>query len=114
MSIEGFYAITFRGNDGWGIGMVIFRDGAITGADAGGVLYDGYYADRGEHLDLNARIRVPPGVGLVQGVAGQPAWSSYDFTAVVPKRALDSNEPVRMELPNGPVNVIFRRVRPIP
>lgn len=111
--VQGFYAVTFRGAAAWGIGMVILHDGWITGADVGGVLIDGSYVDQGDQLAITVRSRIPPGVSLVQGVPGQPAWSSGEFSAVVPKQALDNGEPVLLNASAGPVNVIFRRVREI-
>lgn len=109
--IDGFYAITFRGTADWGMGMFILKAGKITGADIGGVIYDGSYVEHEEHVDVSVNARVPPGATLVQGVPAQSVWTTYDFSGALPKRALDTNEPVLLNLPPGPVNVIFKRVR---
>ena len=43
--MDGIYSVTFRGAVDWGIGMLVLRKGVVTGADAGGIYYDGHYRD---------------------------------------------------------------------
>lgn len=109
--MDGIYTITFRGAATWGAGMLVLQNGSVTGADTAGVLYDGQYADKGSYLAITMQMTVPPGVSLVQGTPTQPKAYTFSFTASVPKNAMESGEPVLMQLPQGPVNVIFRRLR---
>lgn len=58
--IDGIYQITFRGAADWGIGILHLKDRVITGADVGGVLYDGAYSGQGEKLNLILHARFRP------------------------------------------------------
>lgn len=109
--MEGIYSIVFRGEANWGMGMLIFHGGLITGADDGGALYDGTYVERGSNIEMAMVMTVPPGTVLVQGTAAQPTTYTVPINEMFPKSALETNEPVFMDLPPGPVNVIFRRLR---
>ena len=109
--IAGIYSITFRGAADRGIGMLVLQGGTVTGADAAGVLFDGTYKEDGERVSFSLTMTVPPGVVLVQGTAPRPVPDEVPIAASVPVKALDNFEPVLMEMPPGPVNVIFRRLR---
>lgn len=108
---EGIYSITFRGAADWGMGMFILQGGKLTGADAAGVLYDGGYSEQDGQLVLDVTMRVPPGVGLVQGVPPQQKPYDVHFVARIPPEAIETQSPVLLSLPPGPVNVIFRWLR---
>jgi hypothetical protein len=109
--LDGIYLITFRGRADWGMGMLILQRGVITGADTGGALYDGSYLECGANLQLKLTLTVPPGATLVQGTPAQPNQYSISSETTLPTKALLSGEPILVQLPPGPVNVIFRRLR---
>lgn len=109
--IDGIYSITFRGSDDWGMGMLIFQNGTIVGVDAGGVEFDGQYHLGPTGVEVTATMTVPAGATLVQGTKAQPFPYEIPFTLMVPRSAFDNGQPVLLELPPGPVNVIFRRLR---
>jgi hypothetical protein len=109
--LDGIYSITFRGRADWGMGMLILQRGVITGADTGGVLYDGSYLERGAYLQLKLTLTVPPGATLVQGTLAQPKQYSISSEMTLLTKALLEGKPTLVELPPGPVNVIFRRLR---
>jgi hypothetical protein len=111
--LDGIYSITFRGRADWGMGLLILQNGVITGADAAGALYDGSYQERGPDVDVKLTLTVPPGVTLVQGTAPQPKQYSVSSQTTLPIRAMLEGKPILMDLPPGPVNVIFRRLRAI-
>jgi hypothetical protein len=110
---EGIYAINFRGEVGWAMGLLELRDGIVAGADVSGVTYDGTYSETEQDIRLDLTLKVPPGVSLVQGTIVQPAEYSIRFQATIPKHAIETNQPVLLDLPPGPVNVIVRRLRPL-
>ena len=83
----------------------------MTGADAAGATFDGTYKEDGERVSFTLTMTVPPGVVLVQGTPARPVSYEVPIAASVPIRALNSLEPVRLEMPQGPVNVIFRRLQ---
>ena len=109
--IDGIYQITFRGAVDWGIGILHLKDEVITGADVGGVLYDGVYSGQGEKFKFDLTCTVPPGVSLVQGTPPQSNEYSFKFSLDLAKKDLESQQPVLIQLPPGPVNVIFKRLR---
>jgi hypothetical protein len=111
LMLDGIYTMTFRGSADWGIGMLVLRGGKVTGADAGGALYDGRYVERPDGLLVEMTMTVPAGLSLVQGTPPQAKPYEVPFNALIPKRALENSEPVLVELPPGPVNVIVRRLR---
>lgn len=111
--MDGIYIIRFRGAADWGLGMLLLQAGKITGADAGGVIYDGVYGDAGEYLQVNLAMAVPPGATLVQGTPPQPTAYTIPVCAKIPKSAIHSGQPVLLQLPPGPVNVIFQKLRDI-
>lgn len=109
--MDGIYSIAFRGSADWGIGLLLLRKGTVTGADGGGILYDGDYQDAGALIEFNITMSVPPGATLVQGTPARPTAYTISFGANIPRTALNEAHPVLLELPQGPVNVIFRRLR---
>ena len=111
MAIDGIYSITFRGAADWGMGLLLFQNHSITGADVGGVLYDGNFSETGENITADVNLKVPPGVTLVQGTVPSPKETEFSFSATIPKRAMSTQEPVLVMMPVGPVNVIFRCLR---
>jgi len=109
--VDGIYQITFRGAADWGMGVLILKDGIITGADVGGALYDGTYSDVGDSISSNITLTVPPGVTLVMGTQPQSKEYSFQFTLSLSKQAIETRQPVLAQLPVGPVNVIFNCLR---
>jgi hypothetical protein len=109
--LDGIYSITFRGRTDWGMGMLLIQSGIITGADSGGVLYDGKYIDNGDSVALDVKMTVPPGATLVQGTPARSTAYTIPIQENVPKSALAAGTPVLLNLPPGPVNVIFRKLR---
>ena len=109
--MEGIYSIAFRGASDWGMGLLLFRAGRLTGADVGGVLYDGTYRDAGEIIAVNAELTVPPGATLVQGIPARPVAFKIPFEVQINREALQNQQPILIQLPVGPVNVIFKFLR---
>jgi hypothetical protein len=109
--VDGIYAMNFRGAVGWGMGLLELRHGIVAGADVLGVTYDGTYSETEQEIRLDLRLTIPPGVSLVQGTAPRPIEYSVPFQATIPKNAIATSEPILVDLPPGPVNVIVRRLR---
>lgn len=112
--IEGIYSISFRGRSDWGMGMLHLQNGMLTGADAAGITYEGRYSEFENSISFNVKMTVPPDTPLVQGTAPQSVQRTIEFDATVSKSALDTGAPVTINMPPGPVNVIFRRLRSLP
>jgi hypothetical protein len=100
--IDGIYTMTYRGAISWGIGVLVLRRGTVTGADAAGGLYDGRYVEQADNVVLEMKMTVPAGMELVQGTPPQPKPYEVPFNATIPKRAIETSEPVLVPLPPGP------------
>jgi len=111
VAVDGIYSITFRGAADWGMGLLLLQNNAITGADVGGALYDGTFTETDDSITANIKLTVPPGVTLVTGTMPSPEVTEIPFSATIPKRAMDTQEPVLIQMPVGPVNIIFKRLR---
>ena len=62
--MEGIYAIYFTGRVGSGSGLLLLKNGVISGADIAGGIYDGSYTLEGMGaLNANVRLTLPPGEG---------------------------------------------------
>jgi hypothetical protein len=111
LAVDGIYSMHFRGAADWGMGILVLEGGKITGADSSGALYDGGYLVQGSEIEVRMIVTVPPGVTLVQGTPARPTSYQFPIDMRMPANFLETQEPVRMELPPGPINVIFRRLR---
>ncbi len=109
--VDGIYSITFRGAVDWGLGLLILQKGTITGADAGGISYDGNYTIENSSINFNAMLTVPPGASLVQGTPVKSISYEIPINALFSEDVLKNGELVTLEMPQGPVNVIFRLLR---
>lgn len=109
--VDGIYQITFRGTADWGMGMLLLKDEEITGADVSGALYDGTYSEQEDEIAIKITLTVPPGATLVTGTPPQSKEYKFDFELSLDKKDIDTKAPVLVQLPQGPVNVIFNRLR---
>lgn len=109
--MDGFYSITFRGAADWGMGMLVLLKGIATGADSGGVLYDGRYEERNDGIEVNLTLTVPPGAMLVQGTPVQSKSYTIPLQASFSKEAIETGQPTLIKMQQGPINVIIRRLR---
>jgi hypothetical protein len=84
---DGMYGITFQGQQGAGMGVLIFDNGKVYGTDTEGVRYDGgYLYDEVSGLaDVKVKITFPPNVQSVFGLSNPYEWSFDVTTRVNPK-----------------------------
>lgn len=113
--INAIYAIYFTGVAGSGMGLLVFVNGVISGADAAGSTFDGEYSlDEGTgKLEGKLNLTVAAGTPLVTGgsVHNQPYTIEFPLSL---SPDLGGGQPVEIRLPTGPVNVIFKKLRDIP
>jgi len=71
------FGITFQGQHGTGMGVLIFDSGKVYGADEAGVRYDGGYTfDEDRSLAaVTIKVTFPPNVRAVQGISNPYEWS---------------------------------------
>jgi hypothetical protein len=113
--VNGFHALYYTGRTGSGFGVVVFKDGIVTGADASGGLYDGEYTTNQDKQILEGKIKltVPPGVSLVTGAPVTQQPYTQQFPISLP---LDLNQPhpLQIQTPTGPVNLNLKKIRDFP
>ncbi len=110
--INGFYSIYFTGMAGVGFGVVVLKDGQITGADNAGAVYDGKYEvfDENKSIVGNVILKSPPGAKLVTGASSGSKEGIWEIPLALPFD-LGKGNPINLSTPTGPINIIFRKLR---
>lgn len=110
--IDGFYAAYFAGATGTSIAMFVFKDGIVTGADAGGGRYDGEYisVDDGRFVEAKIRFTLPIGNQSITGAAAGAEPIAIEVPLRLPSE-FNRNDVHRIETPIGPVNAKFDKIR---
>lgn len=104
----------FTGSAGSGHALFVMKNGVVAGADAVGGILDGTYKEAGDgYLNVAVSLTVPAGARLVTGAAAGENPLSQEITARLPEN-LGNGNPVTVQTPTGPVNVIFKRLRDLP
>jgi hypothetical protein len=111
---DGMFGITFQGQQGAGMGVLLFDNGRVYGTDTEKVRYDGEYLfDEASGL-VNVKVKVtfPPNVKAVFGISNPYEWALYVTTAFNPKQ--DSG-PLAVETSLGkPINAQYVFLRALP
>ncbi len=108
---NGIYNAYFSGEYGTSLGMFIFKDGVVCGADLGGGVYDGTleYSSSAKFLTGKISFNMRNGGTTITGAhADLPV--SYE-TVVCLKTPLESVLFHEIDTLTGPVNVRFEKVR---
>jgi len=113
-AIDGFYAAYFAGATGNSIAIFVFKDGIVTGADAGGGRYDGAYTAAGDGLYIDAKINfsLPIGNQSITGAAATVEPLAIEVPLRLPIE-FNRNDVHRIETPIGPINAKFDKIRGI-
>src|SRR6266404_9556025 len=84
---DGMFGITFQGQQGSGMGLLIFDNGRVYGTDTEGVRYDGGYIfnELTDLTNVTVKITFPPNVKSVIGISNPYEWSFEGTTAFNPK-----------------------------
>jgi len=85
---DGMFGITFQGQHGRGMGVLIFDSGRVYGTDEAAVRYDGdYIFDESSGLvDVKVKVTFPPNVRAVQGISNPYEWSIDVTTKFDPRQ----------------------------
>ncbi|PSJ59241.1 hypothetical protein C7I85_16600 [Mesorhizobium soli] len=92
--------------------MFLFKDGVVSGADAGGGTYDGTFSPTQDGLNVDAIIKFSLSIGN-QSITGASAMSE-PITIDVPLRLpvrLDREDTFRIDTLIGPINAKFQKLR---
>ena len=98
------------GASGEGVLVVLITGERIVGADLSGVTIDGSLVASEYETKLYAKLTVPEGVHVVQGVTAPKDGLSYEVSASLPPDVF-SEDYVTIETPHGPVNARFVKLR---
>lgn len=109
--IDGVYAAYFSGEFGNSLGILSLSDGRLSGADVGGVLFDGHlrYVEEDNSLVGEVILFIPLGGTLVTGYATEtPSEMRTSVSLGVPLEKVSFHS---IQTESGQVNVRFRKVR---
>jgi hypothetical protein len=78
---DGMFGVTYQGQHGAGMGMLVFENGRIYGSD-GGARYDGsyIYQEDTHRAEMTLKVIFPPNCNTVFGISNPYEWST-DVTA---------------------------------
>jgi hypothetical protein len=107
------YGITFQGQQGAGMGVLVFDAGRIYGTD-GGARYDGEYVfnERTARVDIKVKVAFPPNVVAVFGISNPYEWS-LDITASFDPKANTGEFAVQTPI-GKPLQAQYAYLRPLP
>jgi len=85
---DGMFGITFQGQHGAGMGMLVFDAGRVYGSDSEGARYDGGYVfnESSGKANVNLKVRFPPNVLSVFGIRNPYEWAVDVNTVIDPKQ----------------------------
>jgi len=109
---EGIYAIYYTGITGSGQGLIVLKNGIISGADVVGGLYDGNYTEKGNKIEGMVCLAIPPATSLVTGASSGEEIMKFDIPLSLPS-TFANGETISLKTPTGNINVIFRYLREI-
>ncbi|KAA3451642.1 hypothetical protein C7I87_06450 [Mesorhizobium sp. SARCC-RB16n] len=110
--IDGFYTAYFSGMAGNSIGMFVFKEGVVVGADAGGGRYDGEYAltDDGKYIEAKIHFTLTMGSQSITGLSADVEPLGVDVPLRLPVE-FNRTDVHRIETPLGPINAKFDKIR---
>jgi hypothetical protein len=111
-SFDGFYAGYFTGSMGNSMGLFVFKDGIVVGADAGKGRYDGEYVltDGGNYISAKINFQLPVGGSTITGMSAQAAPLAIEVPLRLPTK-FSPQDVHRIETPIGPINAKFDKLR---
>ncbi|RLL74172.1 hypothetical protein D8666_13225 [Ochrobactrum soli] len=113
--VDGFYVGYFSGATGNSMGMFVFRDGVVTGADIGGGRYDGKYSIKPgpeERVAVTLTFFLPTGHFTITGITADAQPLNVEMSFDLPVQ-FDKDAIHRIETPLGAINAKLDKVRGI-
>jgi hypothetical protein len=111
---DGMFGITFQGQQGAGMGMLVFDAGRVYGSDSEGAKYDGGYVfNEGSGMaNVNLKVRFPPNVLSVFGISNPYEWA-IDVNAVIDPKQDAGSVIVKTSLGHQ-INAQYKYLRTLP
>ncbi len=109
--IEGIYAAYFAGAGGNGMGMFVFLNGVIAGADISGLNFEGNYEATDDGFIVGTvNYEMPPNSASVTGAVAKDRPIAISVPIKLPQD-IDPDETYRLETPIGPLSARFKKLR---
>lgn len=111
---DGMFGITFQGQQGAGMGVLVFESGRVYGTDTEGVRYDGEYLfdERSSLAEVKLKVTFPPNVRSVFGVSNPYEWAFDVTTKLNPKQ--DSGSVTVQSSIGATIRAQYRFLRALP
>lgn len=111
-NFDGFYAAYFTGISGNSFGVFVFKEGIISGVDAGGGKYDGDFkiAEDGKSLSGHVKFILPIGQQTITGAAATSEPIVFDVPIKLPTD-INRTDVHTIETPAGSINAKFEKLR---
>jgi hypothetical protein len=111
---DGMFGITFQGQQGAGMGVLVFDNGHVYGTDTEGVRYDGEYIfnEPSSLADVKVKVTFPPNVKAVFGISNPYEWA-FDITTTFNPKQNSGALAVKTSL-GKPVNAQYIFLRSLP
>jgi Helix-turn-helix len=111
---DGMFGITFQGQQGAGMGVLIFDNGRVYGTDTESVRYDGEYIfnELSGVADVKVKVTFPPNVKAVFGISNPYEWA-FDITTTFNPKQNSGALAVKTSL-GKPVNAQYVFLRSLP
>lgn len=111
---DGMFGITFHGQQGAGLGVLVFDAGRVYGTDSEGTRYDGEYVfhEDANRADVVVKATFPANVFTVFGISNPYEWAIDVSTSFNPKQ---NAGPLDVKTSLGrPIGAQFKYLRPLP
>ena len=111
---DGMFGITFQGQEGAGVGLLVFDSGRVYGTDSEGVRFDGEYlfSETSGLADVRLKVTFPPNVRAVFGISNPYEWA-FDVTTTFDPKQQGGALTVKTSLGRS-INAQFRFLRGLP
>ena len=108
------FGITFHGQHGAGLGVLVFDAGRVYGTDSEGARYDGVYVftEEDSRADVVVKATFPPNVATVFGISNPYEWAIDVSTSFNPQQKAGQLD-VKTSL-GRPISAQFKYLRPLP
>ncbi|WP_417259433.1 hypothetical protein [Celeribacter sp.] len=108
MSFEGIYTAYMTGVAGSGLGMFVFKEGQISGADLSGLTFSGKYSVEGELVSGIIHYEMPANSVSITGAEFQRPSGVISVPFELPIE-IDPEKTYRINTPIGPINTKFKK-----
>jgi hypothetical protein len=97
-----------------GMALFVLSNGVLSGADLGGVTFDGdYTVNQNGDAEGSVKVQVPEGITVIQGVTAPPGGLKYEVPILLPAQSKDYPF-FLISTPLGKVNVRLQKLRALP